>query len=449
MPEELDAPTHLRRTRATPKGSRSTSSVLPRRRVSPPTQLEPPGRDRARGAHDQPDHPRWGPPPPQPATEAQPIVGRNAVFGDEEHTGAPIELTQENPDHERHRPAARHRRRQPAHHRPPGSVPASRRRPGSEPGRASPTPHPGAWVPVLCTGSQHDWPPTPGCTPPPTPAATSVSRTATCHRGQGADRGRLPTGRSWPPPRSMPPARTSTSRCSPTPGPACYARSGSSARVAERLAVVPRAAGFATSVARGTQMRSASRSSRSTRSLRVGTTTALPATIIQPTVGHERRVQRCRDEAPTKRRRAGEPQPRTALPGRARTASDAPQQLATSMSPPTSRFGSSEAQPTWERTWARSSSGASRRLGSLCEAQVASTTGHQSGAEARHQPRPPPALLEQLPADEPQEPAEDACPLDLPDRHQDRCPQKDNDTPGLASPRTRSQRSPQIIRHSR
>jgi hypothetical protein len=241
------------------------------------------------------------------------------VFGDEEHTGAPIELTQENPDHERHRPSARHRRRQPAHHRPPGSVPASRRRPGSEPGRASPTPHPGAWVPVLCTGSQHDWPPTPGCTPPPTPAATSVSRTATCHRGQGADRGRLPTGRSWPPPRSMPPARTSTSRCSPTPGPACYARSGSSARVAERLAVVPRTAGFATIVARGTQMRSASRPSRSTRSLRVGTTTALPATIIQPTVGHERRVQRCRDEAPTNGLRAGEPRPGTALPGRLET----------------------------------------------------------------------------------------------------------------------------------
>jgi hypothetical protein len=245
------------------------------------------------------------------------------------------------------------------------------------------------------------------------------------------------------------PRRTTTHPGSPALGPDASARRRPSATAAERLAVVPRAAGFATSVARGTQMRSASRSSRSTRSLRVGTTTALPATIIQPTVGHERRVQRCRDEAPTKRRRAGEPRPGTALPGRARTASDAPQQLATTSSPPTSRFGSSEAKPTWERTWARNSSAASRRLGSLCEAQVASTTGHQSGAAARHPPRPPPAHLEQLPADEPQEPTGDACPLDLPDRHQDRCPQKDNDTPGLASPRTRSQRSPQIIRHSR
>lgn len=38
-------------------------------------------------------------------------------------------------------------------------------------------------------------------------------------------------------------------------------------------------------------------------------------------------------------------------------------------SPPTSRFGSSEAQPTWKRKWASSSSATSRRLGSLCAAQ--------------------------------------------------------------------------------
>jgi hypothetical protein len=109
----------------------------------------------------------------------------------------------------------------------------------------------------------------------------------------------------------------------------------------------------------------------------------------------------------------------------------------TSSSPPTSRFGSSEAKPTWERTWARSSSDASRRLGSLCEAQVASATDHLRGAAPRHLPRPPPALLEQLPADELQEPTEDACPLDFTGRYRGRCPQKYDDTREFTDARTR------------
>ena len=95
--------------------------------------------------------------------------------------------------------------------------------------------------------------------------------------------------------------------------------SGSKALLAaERLAVLPRTAAFATSVARSTLPRSSPRSSRSTGPITVGTTTTAPR--HRPPAGRlqERRVVQRRNAAPTLRPHAGEPQPGATTPGRAR-----------------------------------------------------------------------------------------------------------------------------------
>ena len=107
--------------------------------------------------------------------------------------------------------------------------------------------------------------------------------------------------------------------------------------------VLLRAAGSATGVARATLARSASRSSRSTRSLTVGTTTA-PIHHQRPADRRQeclvRRAQKgCTARGP----RAEEPQPGATSNG------GLPPTPAAS-SPLTTRFGSSEAKPTWERT---------------------------------------------------------------------------------------------------